>query len=305
MRPEEANLGLALQRMPAMDRILCLAQLASMQSEGGEFGTNAVMDLVDAFRLPRPGNPSGALARLRDNRPALLRRRLTTGWLVTPEGNERARLLLGERGLVIAAAEMNASWTALFAHGRYPTLPPMLAPPAWRHGLRAFLEQWPFERNVLLMTRFPVPGAHDSLAVVIETLRRTVRDHGLHLHVASDRQILDDVWGNVGAHMWGCRFGIGVLETLWGSRPGQSGPELGPIGGHRAALSHNVVIELGSMLTLGRRCMILRDRGAPLPPTDLTAQIYKTVDLTSASAVASAASQWIVEDLGLGEARTS
>jgi len=109
-------------------------------------------------------------------------------------------------------------------------------------------------------------------------------NHGLVLHVASDRLADDDLLGNVGAYMWACQFGIGLLED----RPGEG------------SLNDNVLIELGSMLMSGRRCAILRDRTAPRPPTDLSGQIYKTVDFDDLPAVAAAAHTWIAEDLGLG-----
>jgi hypothetical protein len=35
----------------------------------------------------------------------------------------------------------------------------------------------------------------------------------LNLHLASDRQLDDDLLGNVAAYMWACQFGIGILEV--------------------------------------------------------------------------------------------
>ena len=111
-------------------------------------------------------------------------------------------------------------------------------------------------------------------------------------------QIVDELWGNVGAHMWSCRYGIGILDT----RPtASSTPNADDQSGDasRASLNSNVLIELGSMLTIGRRCMILKDPLAPTPPTDLTSHIYKSVVLLDDGAVAAAANAWIDDDLRL------
>lgn len=171
---------------------------------------------------------------------------------------------------------------------RYSVIPPTLAPPHWQIGIRRFLEQFPFETNVFCMTRFPGKKEEDlpdPLQRVIETLRTSISQHGLTMHLASDRQVEDDLWGNVGAHMWACQFGIGLLEGR-GRVEGQ--------------LNSNMLIELGSMLTMGRRCAILKDRTADSPPTDLSGQIYKSVDFTNLNTVTQAIEAWITDDLALG-----
>lgn len=69
--------------------------------------------------------------------------------------------------------------------------------------------------------------------------------------------------------MWACRYGVGVLETT------APRPDKEPKDPKLVTLNDKLLIELGSMLTIGRRYMILRDREAPMPPTDLTAQVFK------------------------------
>jgi hypothetical protein len=136
------------------------------------------------------------------------------------------------------------------------------------------------------MTRFPDPGERelpDPVGSSVAVLREAAHDHGLTLHVASDRQVEDNLFGNVGAFMWGSLFGIGILEDRLGR-----------------GLNYNVVTELGSMLILGRRCAILRDRTAPDIPSDLGAEIYKPVDLDDLEGIRDEAHRWLSEDLGLG-----
>jgi len=175
-----------------------------------------------------------------------------------------------------------------FATARHLVIPPAFAPIRWQLGIGRLLERFPFETNVFCMTRFPRSengDEPDPLVKTIELLRAIVGAHGLTLHLASDRQIDDDLLGNVGAYMWACQYGIGLLENRNGS----------------AGLNSNMLIELGSMLVTGRRCAILKDHNSPSPPTDLSGQIYKSVNFQHPGTVAAAVHLWLSEDLALGQ----
>lgn len=126
-------------------------------------------------------------------------------------------------------------------------------------------------------------AAPDPVRGVVDALRDVVAGHGLTLHLASDRQVDDELFGNVGAHMWACRYGIGLVEDRAGR-----------------GLNYNAAIELGSMLVTGRRCAILKDPTAPNLPVNLSGQIYKTVDFDDEKAVRNEAHLWIADDLDLG-----
>lgn len=292
------SFALAVQRMSVPDAALVLSHVASWRGDARWFSTSEVRSLYADLRLPEPANVSATLARLRDRRPPLLRGKPggTSGWTTTPEGELRADEIIGEFDYGTIAAELQAVPGAFFADAEYPTLPHTFAPPSWAPGIKTFLDRNPFDQNVFLMTRFPKDEAAepDPLGPVIETLRDAVAKRGLTLHVAMDQQIVDDLWGNVGAHMWASRYGIGVLETR-APQPRDEDEDAGD-----PTLNDNVLIELGSMLTIGRRCMILRDYQAPMPPTDLTSHIFKTVDLESLHSVAEQTDQWIAKDLRLG-----
>lgn len=177
---------------------------------------------------------------------------------------------------------------AEFAHEKHSLIPPSLAPHRWQLGIANLLSRFPFETNVFCMTRFPKRDGEgeepDPNQGVIDIMRDVIQKHGMHLHLASDRQADDDLFGNVGAHMWACKYGIGLLENR-GSSNGE--------------LNDKVLIELGSMLVMGRRCAILKDKGAPRPPSDLSGQIYKSVDFTDRPQTAAAVHRWLTDDLGL------
>ena len=171
-----------------------------------------------------------------------------------------------------------------YAQVRHSVIPPGFAPTEWLPAINRFLKRYPFETNVFCMTRFPKPGDGDSQEMVISSIRDVVSMHGLSLHLASDRQIADNLFANVVGHIWASQYGIGLLED-------RASPPRG--------LNSNVLIELGSMLVMGRRCAILRDLTAPYPPSDLSGQIYKSVSFDDLKQTTDAVHRWLSEDLGL------
>jgi hypothetical protein len=137
------------------------------------------------------------------------------------------------------------------------------------------------------MTRFPKDEREmelpDPVRGVIDTARNALGEFGLMLHLASDRNADDELFGNIAAHMWACRYGIGLFETRFGDQ-----------------LNDNVQIEIGAMLITGRRCALLKDRDTPSLPTDFVGQIYKSVDFEDIAAVDGIVRRWVGDDLGLG-----
>lgn len=281
------SFALMVQRLSASDAVLAVADLAWRRANG-PFATADVRDLFDALRVPVPTkNLSDVLGKLRTKKLLV---KSGSGSVLTPEGQEKAGDIIAGFSYDDIAAELAASLVELplFAHAQHELVSPAFAPVKWRSAIARLHETTPFERSVFLMTRFPSSGSEgftDPVADAIPVLRKAVEGHGLTLHLASDKQIEDDLWGNVGGYIWACRFGMGLFETR--------GPK-------SDELNDNMLIELGAMLTLGRRCAILRDKQAPPPPTDLTAQIWKDVDLDDLDALSATAHRWLATDLGFG-----
>jgi hypothetical protein len=252
----------------------------------GWFSTSDLLSLYERLRIPRPANASSTLGRWRKS-GHVTSRTDTPPWSLTPTGQHQATELIGGFNYEEIGAELADTPGAEFAHEKHSVIPPSFAPPRWQPGITRLLARFPFENNVFCMTRFPKDDGDvpDPLAALIEQMRKVVSQHGLTLHLASDRQADDDLFGNVGAHMWACQYGIGILEDRG---PGKNG------------LNSNMLIELGSMMIMGRRCKILKDKRAPRAPTDLSGQIYTTVDLDNSTTVLDAVHLWISEDLGLG-----
>lgn len=151
-------------------------------------------------------------------------------------------------------------------------------------NLKRFLDEHPFERNVLGMTRFPDEEVDDPdpLTPVLDAAREVCAMHGLEFHLASDRDIEVDLWPNVAAHMWASRYGIAFLEDRRGR-----------------GMNYNLTIEVGAMLMTGRRIAIMKDKSIEKLPTDLVGKIYKSVDLDKVDAVKAILHTWIRDDLSL------
>ncbi len=276
------SFALQLQRFPkAADRVLAIGQVAALREGTKRFSVAGIATLAEGFRLPSLGNINATLGRMRD---AGLVAHFTgaTPWALTPLGEERVRTLIGEIPVAWIEAELVDSPGAFLGNQPHRVIPPSMAPPKWADGISRLIREYPFETNVFCMTRFPDSTGDDPIEPLLPRLREVVSGHGLTLHLASDRQLEDDLFGNVGAHMWACQYGIGILEGRAG-RP----------------LNYNVVIEIGAMIVTGRRCALLKDTTAPDLPTDFVGHIYKSVDLEDPESVAGEVGRWISDDLGL------
>jgi hypothetical protein len=134
------------------------------------------------------------------------------------------------------------------------------------------------------MTRLPTGDARDkALRDAIDVAKTALRAHGMTLHLASDRSLDDDLFGNVAAHMWACQYGLAICEDRVGR-----------------GLNYNVMIEVGAMTVAGRRCALLKDATSPALPTDFIGHIYKSVDLADSPSVSRAVHLWVADDLNHG-----
>lgn len=284
--PSEDGFGLTVQRLPTDSlKVLVLADQVAMKNESLRFETSDVDSLFEALRLPRPTNTSARLADLRSKQ--LVMRNRDGTWSVTPEGQVAAIGAVGEIDPAFLAAELAGVPGAELGHTRHVVIRPTQAPAKWTQAISRLLSEFPFERNVFLMTRFPVHSSPDPVSKAVPAVKAALANHGLTLHMASDRQLDDDVLGNVAAHMWACQYGVGLLEDVVGR-----------------GLNQNVLIELGAMVMTGRRCAFLRDKTSPDLPSDFVGHIYKNVDLDDPRTLSTAVHQWASVDLGLGKCRS-
>jgi hypothetical protein len=261
--------------------------MAQTRGDSPDFTVRAVDVLFHDLSLPAPVKPHNVAAALERN--GSIRRGRNRGvWRVTPKGRAESEKVV--RGIDLAAliAEASATGARLGGAAHPVILPEFGAPPDLVGILRDFLDLHEFDRNVFGMTRFPTEGSSappDPVKKALEIARASCQAHGLELHLASDRQLHDDLWTNVAAHMWASRYGVAFFEDL--AKP--------PRG-----LNYNLTTEVGAMLITGRRCCLLKDSSIPSLPTDLVGQIRKDVSLLDAESVETVLHAWIRDDLGLG-----
>jgi hypothetical protein len=243
--------------------------------------------LFEALHLPAPGNVNQDLARLRKTGLATTRS-AKPNWTLTPEGREKVKEFVGDVDVAAVMAELVFSEGAELGHVLHTLIPPSLAPVKWQEPIQRMLREFDFDTNVFCMTRFP-EDEHDTeyldpVMDVIPAACDALKRHGLNLHLASARQLDDDLYGNIAAHMWACRYGVGLFED-------------------RAdrGLNENMIIEVGSMIITGRRCALLKDETIEKMPTDFVGQIYKPVDFGDVAEVSAELHRWAANDLGLGK----
>jgi hypothetical protein len=286
------TVGVRVQNLPTRSQVLTLARIAQGRSDTGRFPIPSLTRLFEDTGLPQPGNVHQTI---RDLIKAKSLVRQGSGaaatYRLTPLGAQRSIALADDMDLAALLAEGGGSGLPLLGATGHPVIPPSLAPPDLVGPLHGFFKKHPFETNVFGMTRFPDADEEkgpDPVAPAVEAARAVCGEHGLTFHLASDRQIVDDLWPNVAAHMWACKYAIAFFEDRRGR-----------------GINYNLSIEVGSTIVLGRRVAILKDRtidqGQKVErlPTDLTGRIYKSVDLDDPATVREALSTWIKDDLAL------
>lgn len=281
------SIACRIQDMPLGDQAIILSRIAETRSEAGLFAPLDIVDLFDELGLPRPSQVSNILAKL-EREARVTRPRTTRGqWKLTPVGRRDALALLSDMDLAALLAEAQSQVAPTFGRALHPTISPVFAPPELLGPMRGFLEHHPFETNVFGMTRFPDEqddaGPDPVLAAVAEA-RDACGAHGLTFHLASDRAIVDDLWGNVAAHMWASRYGIAFFEDR-----------------RARGINYNLTVEVGGMLIMGRRCALLKDDSIECLPTDLVGKIYRGLDIDDPAAVRSELHGWLRDDLSLGK----
>jgi hypothetical protein len=259
-----------------------LGELAGLRNTDRWFSTADVDQMFEAFRIPVPSNTSASLGRL-VTKELVVRRTKPPPWSLTPTGRKTVLDLLGEIDPAKLEAQLLDLPGAELADTHQTILPPSLAPPKWSSGIKELLDRYPFETNVLCMTRFPrETHPDDPISGVIATVRDALDEHGLRLHLASDAIVEDTLFANVAAYMWACRYGFALFEDRVDE-----------------GVNYNVVIEVGAMVMAGRQTALLKDTTVPALPTDLVGHIYKPVDFEDLESVARAAHSWAADDLGL------
>lgn len=126
-------------------------------------------------------------------------------------------------------------------------------------AIESFLDDHPdFHRNVFIMMRFLDTVQMEAIE---KAIRGELAQHGFRGVRADDRDYTGELWSNVQVYLHGCKYGIAVFEDI-----------------EERAHNPNVALELGYMLALGKRCLLLKEQRLPAVPTDVVGRLYKPFD---------------------------
>ncbi len=138
-----------------------------------------------------------------------------------------------------------------------------------------------YEKNVFLMTRFQ--KGNKTLEQIDGTIRKALADRALVGHRADDRCYTSDrnLWDNVCAYMFGCKYGLAVLEDIL-----------------RDEFNPNVALEYGFMRALGRPTLLLKEKRFA-PRADILGTLWEEFDILDLEkTVTEAIHRWL-DDLGI------
>lgn len=275
--------ALRVQRLDLQLQALVLGQLAATRSDDGAFSPATVIRLFHDFGLPAPAKVANVFTAL-VSKKWFAKQPQRGAYKVTPAGQAKVREQMTGLDLIALVAESAHTNAPVLGRTEHALVPVHLAPPALVQPLRAFLAEHPFDTNVFGMTRFPdaKAGTADPVGRALAVVREVCAESGLEFHLASDRAVVDDLWANVTAHMWACRYGVALFEDRV-----------------ERGLNHNLLIEVGAMIMTGRRCALMKDGSIERMPTDFVGMIYKSVDLSAEETVAAVVRAWLKDDLAI------
>ena len=156
--------------------------------------------------------------------------------------------------------------------------------PQWSRHLERFIPEFcrdnpDFEKNVFLMIRFKSDVRYKTIE---NTIKEQMKSYGLKVLKADDKAYTDDLWENVCLYMLGCNYGIAVFEDI-----------------DERDFNPNIVLELGFMLALNKRCLILKEKTLPKMPADIVGKLYKEFDFFNIeSSISDQIKRW-ANDIGL------
>jgi len=134
------------------------------------------------------------------------------------------------------------------------------APPAVIHdSLKKFhVAHRDASSTCFVMMRFGKTKAHSKIET---TIKKTLAKHGLVGLLARDREFHDELFPNIQTYIHGCDFGIAVYERV-------ETDEFNP----------NVALEVGYMIGLRKKVLLLKDKTLKALQTDLVGKLYREFD---------------------------
>jgi hypothetical protein len=138
-----------------------------------------------------------------------------------------------------------------------------------------FWKDSPFEKNVFVMMRY---RNEVRFKLVEQRLREQFAKHGMRVFLARDKQIVDDLWDNISIYMRSCKYGVAVFEQAL-----------------ERDFNPNVSLELGFMLSRGRRVLLLKEKDLHALPTDVVGKLYQEFDIGDPDSLLALIDKWVVD----------
>jgi hypothetical protein len=131
-------------------------------------------------------------------------------------------------------------------------------------AVRQFREDHAYETSVFVMMKFPDPGTMKEeqskmLDRIYEITELVLNAHGLKARRADKKSYRDDLWENLCVYMFGCKFGLAILED-------RGANEMNP----------NVALEYGFMKAMNRQMGLLRENSFQHDRADLTGKLARS-----------------------------
>jgi nucleoside 2-deoxyribosyltransferase len=152
-------------------------------------------------------------------------------------------------------------------------------PPAITESLAKFKVEHPdAKRTAFIMMRFSQTRAHQQ---IFSTIEDTLNKHSMRGLRADTKEYCQTLFDNILTYMYGCGFGIAVLERL-----------------EQEEFNPNISLEIGYMMALGKPVLLLKDKTLKSLQSDLVGHLYRPFDPQSISEtvpkeVSSWLKQWI------------
>jgi hypothetical protein len=139
--------------------------------------------------------------------------------------------------------------------------------------VKTFIQkQGPYEKNVFLIMPF---GPDADLAASRTAMASLLRAKGFNLFRADDKEYEDGLWENICVYMLGCKYGIALFKNVGG-----------------VSYNPNVGVEIGFMMAVRKRVLILKDTSLPRLPGDLIHRLYHEVDFSGVTSVEREVGTW-------------
>lgn len=124
--------------------------------------------------------------------------------------------------------------------------------------IKNFRKDFPDSPTAFIMMKFSDSKIHTEITKVI---RKVLATHSITGLRSDDKEYSDDLFTNIKTYMYGCDFGISVIERIESN-------EFNP----------NVSLETGYMMGLNKNVCILKDKTLPSLQSDLVGKIYRPFD---------------------------